>query len=100
MDKTNNVWAFNISLNSNIDKVGKNLGLLKKILNIYVTSVNKLKEGLLLMKTALVTGASGGIGLEFAKLFAKQKINPVLTARNKELLKEIAGDLSKNGMQV
>jgi short-subunit dehydrogenase len=52
------------------------------------------------MQTALVTGASGGIGLEFAKLFAKQKINLVLVARNKELLKEIADDLSKNGIQV
>ena len=51
------------------------------------------------MKTALVTGASGGIGLEFAKLFAKQKINLVLVARNKELLEKIANDLSKNGIQ-
>jgi hypothetical protein len=52
------------------------------------------------MKTALVTGASGGIGLEFAKLFANQKINLVLTARNEVRLKEIAGDLTKNGIEV
>jgi short-subunit dehydrogenase len=52
------------------------------------------------MKTALVTGASGGIGLEFAKLFAKQKINLVLAARNETRLKEIAEDLSKNNIDV
>lgn len=52
------------------------------------------------MKTAFITGASGGIGLEFAKLFAKQQINLVLVARNESRLKEIAGDLSKNNIDV
>ncbi|WP_461450422.1 SDR family NAD(P)-dependent oxidoreductase [Mucilaginibacter sp.] len=40
-------------------------------------------------KTALVTGASGGIGYELAKLFAKDGINLVLVARKKERLEEI-----------
>ncbi len=52
------------------------------------------------MKTAFITGASGGIGLEFARLFAKQQINLVLAARNKIRLKEIAEDLSKNKIDV
>ena len=45
------------------------------------------------MKTALITGASSGIGEEFAKLFAKDKINLVLVARNENKLKELASEL-------
>jgi len=60
----------------------------------------KKKQGLFKMKTAFITGASGGIGLEFARLFAKQQINLVLAARNKIRLKEIAEDLSKNKIDV
>ena len=37
-------------------------------------------------KTALVTGASGGIGLELAKLFAQDGWNLVLVARSREAL--------------
>ena len=40
-------------------------------------------------KTALITGASGGIGLEIAKLFAIDGINLILAARNAEKLNEI-----------
>lgn len=52
------------------------------------------------MKTAFITGASGGIGLELAKLFAKQKINLVLAARSEDRLKIIKDDLSKNNIDV
>ena len=41
-------------------------------------------------KTALITGASGGIGYEFAKLFARDGYNLVLVARNEKKLIEIA----------
>jgi short-subunit dehydrogenase len=40
-------------------------------------------------KTALITGASGGIGYELAKLFARDGINLVLAARRKEVLQGI-----------
>ncbi|QNF31754.1 SDR family oxidoreductase [Adhaeribacter swui] len=45
------------------------------------------------MKTALITGASGGIGYEFAKLFAQRQHNLVLVARSEAKLNQIAGEL-------
>ncbi len=45
------------------------------------------------LKTALITGASSGIGLEFANLFAKDGYHVVLTARNEKRLHEIADQL-------
>ena len=42
-------------------------------------------------KTALITGASSGIGLELAKEFAKNNIDVVLVARSEGRLNEIAG---------
>ena len=47
------------------------------------------------MTTALITGASSGIGLELAKVFAKDKINLVLVARSGEKLKQLATELEK-----
>ena len=46
-------------------------------------------------KTALITGASSGIGYEIAKLFARDGINLVLVARRKELLGSIKTELVK-----
>lgn len=43
--------------------------------------------------TALITGASGGIGLEFAKIFAKEGYDLVLIARNEEKLNAIKDNL-------
>jgi len=48
------------------------------------------------MKTALITGASLGIGLEFAKVFAKEKNNLVLVARSKDKLEVLAEELRKD----
>ena len=45
--------------------------------------------------TALVTGASGGIGYELAKLFAKDRHNLVLVARSGPRLSQFAGELER-----
>lgn len=47
-------------------------------------------------KLALVTGASGGIGLEIAKLFAKDKIDLLLVARNEARLVNVKQELERN----
>ncbi len=44
-------------------------------------------------KTALITGASNGFGMEFAKLFAKDGYNLVLVARSKDRLEKLGYSL-------
>lgn len=44
-------------------------------------------------ETALITGASGGLGREFAKLFAENGYNLVITGRRKDKLKNLAEEL-------
>ena len=44
-------------------------------------------------KTALITGASNGIGLELAKIFAKEGYDLILIARNKEKLDAVKSNL-------
>jgi len=46
-------------------------------------------------KTALITGASNGIGLELAKIHASKGDNLVLVARNKSKLDELKSELEK-----
>jgi len=51
-------------------------------------------------KTALITGASGGFGREFAKLFAADGYDVILVSRNGEKLEDIATDLKmKHGIR-
>lgn len=47
-------------------------------------------------KTALITGASGGIGLELARVFAKNHINLVITARSKQELEILKSELEND----
>ena len=52
-------------------------------------------------KRALITGASSGLGLEFAELLAAQKVNLVLAARRREPMERLAADLRrKHGVDV
>ena len=44
-------------------------------------------------KAVLITGASSGLGLEFARLYAKDRQNLVLIARNEGKLYEIKKEL-------
>lgn len=47
-----------------------------------------------MVKTALITGASSGIGLEVAKIHAQQGDNVVLVARSQDKLNKIAEELT------
>jgi uncharacterized protein len=51
-------------------------------------------------KTALITGATSGIGKELAKLFAKDHYNLVIVARNQQELKTTASELQAFGIEV
>lgn len=45
------------------------------------------------METALITGASEGIGYELAKIMARNRFNLVVTARREEILRELKSEL-------
>lgn len=52
-------------------------------------------------ETVLITGASSGIGLELARVFAAEKSRLILTARNREALENLANELhDQHGIEV
>jgi len=52
------------------------------------------------MSTVLITGASGGLGYEFAKLLARDHHNLVLVARSGDKLAQVAAELQAHGVTV
>jgi len=52
------------------------------------------------MSTALITGASGGIGHELARLFARDHHNLVLVARSADKLAQVATELQTHSVEV
>ena len=58
------------------------------------------KKGKLEGKTAIITGASSGIGKSTALLFASEGCNLVITARREELLKEVKKECESKGVKV
>jgi len=52
------------------------------------------------MPTVLITGASGGIGYELARLFARDRHHLVLVARSADKLAQVAQELQPTGVSV
>lgn len=51
-------------------------------------------------KVALITGASSGIGLEYAREFARRGSDLILVARREDALKKLATELKASGVKV
>src|SRR6266436_4832715 len=52
------------------------------------------------MSTVLITGASGGIGYELAKLFARDHHNLILVARSGDKLAQVSAELRAQNVTV
>lgn len=71
------------------------LGVMSLI--IHRVTINIMRAQDTKNKTALITGATSGIGFELAKLFAKDGYNLVIVARNERELQQAAYELKKIG---
>ena len=47
------------------------------------------------MKVTLITGASSGLGLELAKIYAKEKNNLLLVARSEDKLRKLKDEANR-----
>ncbi len=59
-----------------------------------------LKTDIIMNKIALITGASSGIGLATAKIFAEKNYDLIITGRRKERLDKLRKELLKNNNQI
>ena len=66
------------------------------IVNVPVGGLTSDRRSIMSTETALITGASSGIGLELARLFAADKSNLVLVARRGDKLESLAGELRRD----
>ncbi len=57
--------------------------------------ITLIKGGISLVKTAIVTGASSGIGKAIAKKLSLEGFNVVLVARREEILKKLAAGINE-----
>jgi len=51
-------------------------------------------------RTALITGASRGLGVYIARALAAEKMNLVLAARSREMLEGVAAELREDGVRI
>jgi short-subunit dehydrogenase len=68
----------------------ESISLVTEALNATVETMNGFAG-----KRALITGASSGLGLEFADLLAAQKVNLVLAARRQAPMEQLASELRR-----
>ncbi len=70
------------------------------LLQLFVPLCGILKRGMgmrLEGKTAVITGASRGIGSEIARLFAREGAKVVVNGRDYESIKEVVNEIKENG---
>jgi len=65
------------------------------ILYLYLEKKKNILQTKFCGSWAIITGASSGLGVEFAKQIAATGINVILTARREDRLKQLADELSK-----
>jgi NADP-dependent 3-hydroxy acid dehydrogenase YdfG len=64
------------------------------------TNVSITDQFLVTGRTAIVTGASSGLGVTFARVLAEAGANVVLAARRVDRLEQVASDLKASGANV
>lgn len=80
----------------NISQLFLNFRLFLMLYSLQLTAALLYLSTDYMSKTALITGASNGIGYELAKVHAEKGVNLVLVARNKDKLEELREEIEKD----